>query len=635
MTNPLTSASIMPAVRLGIRGLPNLTDNMISGGLYVLIAETPSARFPILAGNLGNALKNERPCSVIVPSQPELFLQRIEALEKMNAAALIASSRLQVFVMQEEFSKKMFRFGADAFVQELEKFEIPENSYLLFDQADELLSLHDITLALDQINILKNWFAQQRVTALLVFSRANDANSGAINALMDSMSGIARLFGDRDGLELTFDYWQSPEGTIAARNYRLSTLASGLYEATTPAEPFIDSGKHGVAEVKEDAEPYYFYMNPDLGSLAKQMPGIWKRVDTLVGMMHATHNTRSSTSILMYQRDTNLRQLAETVHTLRLSLGRHAKIIVQEKDASLRYQNEAFLLKLGLNLVVHREVSASRLPLLLESLNGQVFSRDVDINFEAAMASVLPATASGYVLPSRFVREVQSILERAVTLDIPCAMVVGKPAQHTSVIDILKSSGLSRPGDLITSDGECCYLFLNACPESVLLKTLSRVLRMPLDTAFDHVEFLIRGEEIQPVLAALMRHGDQPDYSPMAGVRDVAATAHLNPWIVAEIPVAVLPEPSKADSPGTLHIMPMASVFHDAEPAPGPRVSVLDTPVLKTAVTATPVSPPVTAVGTPPASVRETFSSSSLHAGAPVPGVKKVARATRSTPVNL
>ncbi len=158
---------------------------------------------------------------------------------------------------------------------------------------------------------------------------------------------------------------------------------------------------------------------------------------------------------------------------------------------------------------------------------------------------------------------------------------------------------------------------------------------MPLDTAFDHVEFLIRGEEIQPVLAALMRHGDLPDYSPMVGVPDVAATAHPNPWIAAEVPAAVLPEPSKADSPGTLHIMPMASVFHDAEPAPGPRVPVPDTPVFTTAVTATPVPPPVMAAGTSPAPVRDTFSSSSHHAGAPVPGVKKVARATRSTPVNL
>ena len=46
-------------------------------------------------------------------------------------------NRLQLFVMQDEFSKKMFRVGAEGFVEELEHFEIPENSYVLFTQADD------------------------------------------------------------------------------------------------------------------------------------------------------------------------------------------------------------------------------------------------------------------------------------------------------------------------------------------------------------------------------------------------------------------------------------------------------------------------------------------------------------------
>ena len=105
-------------------------------------------------------------------------------------------------------------------------------------------------------------------------------------------------------------------------------------------------------------------------------------------------------------------------------------------------------------------------------------------------------------------------------------------------------------------------------------------------------------------------------------MQDVAATSNPSPWGAAEVPA-------------TLHIMPMASVFRDAEPEPAPRVPVPDVPVVTAAVTATPVPPPVIAAGTPPAPVREIFSSASPHAGAPVPVVKKVARATRSVPANL
>lgn len=540
MNDPAVFTPMSPVARIGIRGLPNLTDSMISGGVYVLIAQTPSARFPLLAGSLASAIEEGLACTVVVPADPELFIQRIESYGDLNAHELLAANRLQFFVMQDEFSKKMFRFGAEDFVDELEHFEIPENSYLLFSQADELLSLHDLSQALDQVDVLRKWAAQKRVTMLLVFSRATETQAGTLNALMDNLTGIVRLGADKDGLELTFDYWQSPEGTIAARNYRLATLDSGLYEASTKlaiVAQAVEGDLHARQEEAEDAETHFFYMDPDLGSLAKQMPGTWRRVDTLVGMMHATRNTRSATSILSFQRDTNLRQLAEAVHTLRLSLGRRAPIVVQEKGASLRYQNEALLLRLGLNLVVNRDVPTSRLPLLLGSLSGQIFSRDVDINFEAALASVLPTRLRGYLAPQRFVREVESILDQAQTLNIPCAMIVGKPGAGATITEALSISGLSRPGDLISTDGEYCYLFLNACPQSVMLATLERILGMPVDAAFDDIRFLIQREEIQAELPVLVRAAEQgalPDYASM-----IPASPPLPADISANIPSEV------------------------------------------------------------------------------------------------
>lgn len=521
MNDPISYPSLTLTARVGIRGLPHLVDRMVGGGLYALIAETPTARFPILAESLNSAIQDGLICTVVVPSEPAQFIQRIESFGDLNVHELLSTNHLQFFVMQDEFSKKVFRFGAEGFVEELQHFEIPENSYLIFDQADDLLSLHDLSQALDQVDVLRKWAAQKRVTMLLVFSRATETHAATLNALMDNLTGIARLGADKDGLQLVFDYWQSPEGAVAARNFRLATLESGHYEASTqlvvsemPTEGEIYTREDEV----EDADTHYFYMDPDLGSLAKQMPGTWHLVDTLVGLMHATRNTRSSTSILGFQRNTNLRQLAEAVHTLRLSLGRRARIVVQEKGASLRYQNEALLLRLGLNLVVNRDVPISRLPLLLDSLKGQIFSRDVGINFEAALASVLPTRLRGYLAPLRFVREVESILDQAQTLNIPCAMIIGKPGAGMTITESLTISGLSRPGDLISTDGEYCYLFLNACPQSVMLTTLERILGMTVDTAFDDIHFLIQREEIQAALPVLVRAAEQgglPDYAAM------------------------------------------------------------------------------------------------------------------------
>jgi cellulose biosynthesis protein BcsE len=520
MNDPSKPIAMVPTVRIGIRGLPHLTNSMINGGLYALIAETSSARFPMLASSLDSAIKDGLSCTVVVPSNPEQFIQRIESFGQVKVGALYAQNRLQFFVMQEEFSKKMFRYGAEGFVDELDRFDIPDGSYLIFDQADELISLHDMSMALDQVDVLGKWLAQHQITALLVFSRVTEAHASTLNVLMDNFTGIVRLGADQNGLRLNFDYWQSPEGTVAARHFNLITLESELYEATlkvTASDQAAEEGGDSVEVLKEEeGGPYYFYMDPDLDSLAKQMPGIWQRVDTFVGLMHASRNHRRSTTIFCYQQDTNLRQLAEAVHTMRLNLGRHALIVVQEKNASLRYQNEALLLRLGINLIVHRDVQGARFPLMLESLNGQIFSRDVDINFEAALASVSPTRLRGYTTATRFAREVEMLLERSATLSIPSALIVGKPANRAPITDILKLVKMSRPGDLITADAKNCYIFLNACQQTVMLNTLERLLGMPVDKAMENVRFLIKKEEVQPELAVLLRAGERgeaPDYS--------------------------------------------------------------------------------------------------------------------------
>lgn len=519
MNDQLLSLPPTSAVQLGIHALPLLSNGMVSGGLYVLLAEIPSARFPILASSLASALESGIECNVIVPANPELFIQRINSFGELDAQQSMSANLLHLFLIQEEFAKKMFRFGAESFVQELEHFEIPNHSYLIFDQADELLSLHDISMALDQVEVLSKWFADRHVTALLVFNRVTEVHANTINAMMDNLTGIARLGGDKSGLEITFDYWQSPEGAIAARRFPLQTRASGIYEvAALPATPLPvqSNSTEDDTVMLEDPELRVFYMDPDLGSLAKQSPGIWQQVDTLVGMLHATRNTRSATIILNFQPDSSLRQLAETVHTLRLSLGRMAHLVVQEKTASLRFQNEALLLRLGVNLVVHRDVPASRITLLLDSLQGQSFSRDVDINFEAALESVTPTRMRGYLRPLRFAREVNLVLDRAETLNIPCALIVGRPVSGQLPIHVLHQIGLSRPGDLLTADNDLVYIFLNACQQAVMLSTLERILDAPMDSLFSDTRFLIRREDIQPELLALLRAeeaGGLPDHS--------------------------------------------------------------------------------------------------------------------------
>ncbi len=230
-TAPATGA-IALGIDLGVEGLDSDKTKMGSGGLYAIQVTTPSTRFALLSSCIKSAVTAGIECTLITSSSPEEVIKRLSQSENFSALELIKQKRIKVFAMQDEFSKKIFRFGADRFVQEIEDFEIPANSFIVFEQADEVLSLHDLWLASQQIKVLGQWFKRRQMTGLMAFTRSNAQQTAALNALMDNLAGLARLGGDRDGLELTFLYWQSTQGVMAARNFNLRSTEQGHYKVS-------------------------------------------------------------------------------------------------------------------------------------------------------------------------------------------------------------------------------------------------------------------------------------------------------------------------------------------------------------------------------------------------------------------
>jgi len=77
-----------------------------------------------------------------------------------------------------------------------------------------------------------------------------------------------------------------------------------------------------------------------------------------------------------------------------------------------------------------------------------------------------------------------------------------------------------------------CFIFLNACPEAVLLMTLERIFGMPVDTAFANVRFALQREEIQSEMAALLRTTERestPDYTSVAALPPEVPHSDLQP----------------------------------------------------------------------------------------------------------
>lgn len=474
------TSTATPSLRLHVQDLPEAIDILSPGGVYALVVDTPPARFPLLTASLSGALDQGLLINLLLATPPQPWLERLEQLGLSATEDAVQTGRLQVFQQQTDFTKKIFRHGTPAFVQELEHFGLPRDSLLVVDQADDLLSLHDMGLASGQAEVLSHWARAQGITMLLVFTRvaAVPGAAACLNGLMDSLRGIARLGGHNDGLNLRFEYWQSPSGTVAAKDFALSILDNGWYKVL-PSATETSAGLIKGASFDRQAEGQsndYYYLDKQLDTLSQMVPGQWSKSESVVTILREAMGSPTPTVLLCFKPGQSLRGLAESVHALRLSLGRRARLVVVERDMSLRYANEVLLLRLGANLVLHRDMTEARMLLTLESLQGQVFSRDLAIDFEQALLNVTTPSRMGYAHPSSFCSEVLQVVERLNQLNVPSSLVIAPLVSPDHVLALLKTVQVHRQGDLFTTDGVNCYFFFCGCPSDQLSQVWAKVM---------------------------------------------------------------------------------------------------------------------------------------------------------------
>ena len=392
------------SLELGVHGIPAKCCDLILGSMYALKASTSSARFPLFTSILFNAIRAGRPCFLITASKPDDFLARLDAHWTMVSGELIAGGQLKVFSTQAEVTKKIFRYGADRFVQELSAFGIAENAVVIYDQADDLLSLHDPFLAQQQVEVLARWFQTHKVTTLLSFSKPSERQSDTFNTLMDYFTGIARLGGDREGLELTFVYWQGSEGVTVARNFSLSTNDEGQYKAiesqgrskhnrnAAAPEQTIEDRRNRSRNDHESSEPDTFeqeptyctlYNDPGLDNLLTGVPGTPVRVSNVEEIIANAVLQERAMILINTGGIPDLRKTAQVVHTLRLNVSNKIQIVVYGKQPDFSSDESQLLMRCGANAVLTLDTVQSNLGQTIVHLKRQIFIRAVDQQFDS------------------------------------------------------------------------------------------------------------------------------------------------------------------------------------------------------------------------------------------------------------
>ena len=468
--------------KLFIDGLSPEVSTMKSGCLYAITTEASHSKLPLMIGSIRGNLEDGSPCTLVVDSVADVESDQARALWGELLTSKIDDGSLNIFIPQDDFKKNIFRYGIKRFLRELELFSIPSGEYLWIQQAEELFLTQDMPFAVKQAELLKEWLAARGITAVLLFSRLSKADLSDIHLLEEELDGLCTIGIGSSGVEATFAYWRSPDSVVEHESYALALQRTGFYLATrmnaAPApEPKSDDSR-------VDEYPKYFCIDPSLKSELEKTPWPWKYPESYLDLYHATRESKSPTIVFEFSRSTDFIKLAETIHILRRTIGRNAKIIVHENRYSLRHANETMLMLIGTNLIIHRDIPDWRIAKTIESLEGVRFERKIDEDIDSLFANATASFKSGYLPVDEFIKETVALVFHADCLSAPKAMIAGVMRAGLNTNDVVRRIELNRDGDLLAAAGDFVYIFLYACPESQALTTIERKLGDSIQTIF-------------------------------------------------------------------------------------------------------------------------------------------------------
>ncbi|MFZ5503475.1 MAG: cellulose biosynthesis protein BcsE [Pseudomonadota bacterium] len=468
----------MPEYSVGINNLPSAAAGMLAGRMYAVSHHDTDFGLRLMCEVLLAASADRRATWLAEASPARAFNllspSGIPAVAAQQMRQAAAQNRIRIFetggVEHHTLRREM--------LAELDSVKVGKGSLVVIEGADRLFDSDALEAGNDSLGTWQHWAEQTKCTLLWMCPQrvGRIAPELDITRAAHRFSGYARLRKPDDGAHWDILHWFGPEGLIADKSFRLFAH----WDKPWRAEP-IEIHAEVTPEAADESD---VFITRAILAENQAAPAEWRIFETTEQMSAALSSATAATAIFHYDTDTPLEVIARTVFSSRFAGGSRIKIAVREVGVHLRYSQEQLLLKLGANLVIPAEINFSRMLNLLETLQGQVYSRPLQQDYEATIASAMPAAEMGYLAPKHFVTASIEALTRARALSVHNALIRFPLTVGLGALETLRCCTMKRPGDLCTADDKSVYVFLFACEEHDIEATLDRLFRLPVSVLF-------------------------------------------------------------------------------------------------------------------------------------------------------
>jgi hypothetical protein len=355
--------------RLGLSELPVSVERLAGGMVYAVACAEQAVRVPLAAAALAASLATDKPCTLVTPAAPGIFMRKAR-LAGFELSALVRSGALAICQVSADAPKHLFRLGVAALIAQLERHVAAREALVVIDQADALFLTADPRAAGEAALRYADWAAAREHTLLALFAPSPEAAREylTLRRLAENFAGFALARGAAGGAHFELRHWFGAEGTSARETFELRLPGSQSRAPLAPAlrrveEPLVAA--EGVICVR--------------GALA--LPAHWQRWEEAESVAHAVDAARrceAATLVLPFARPADYPSLAQAVAEVRRTERTSLRVVVRERALRLRSSQALALMRLGASSIIPADVPDAAVKRMTDALHGTRFARPYD-----------------------------------------------------------------------------------------------------------------------------------------------------------------------------------------------------------------------------------------------------------------
>lgn len=515
-----------PIYSVGIHSLWDELSHMPAGGVWWVNTERDDEAFSLVA----QTLSAQHP-----QAQIALITMAHSGREVIEIMPDGGPDSIRLFTMNNTPK------GLDFFSRDLSSRIKAKHRFFIFINANQYWQNISPEQLRDWIKNTSAW-AKYNECTLLIVNPGNNSDKQFIQLINAHryLDGLASLRQNGNFYRYDIAYWCNEKGVSAQQQLTVGRFTRGGWRVVAQEEhspqPRSDE-KQVLAHVVvlEGAPP---------------LSENWLLYENNDALLEAARGAQAATVVFSLSKNTQIEGLAHQIHTLRRQRGTIMKIVVRENKASLRATDERLLLGCGANLIISWNAPLSRCLMLLESVQGQTFSRRVPEDISGLLDAMQPLKLRGFQQWDVFCQAVSALLGNLLLpADGKGVMVALRPTPGIRVEQALTLCRPARVGDIVTIGDGRLVLFLSFCRINDLDTALKHIFPLAIGDIFSNRRVWFEDVQIAAELAQMRDMSPEKWGKPLSGPEDVAAPVPVKHdganWRRMPQPIALL-----SDAPG-------------------------------------------------------------------------------------